>query len=130
MGRGVITGNPDLDMDEIGIPEDKAWEVYKPFIIRRLTRQGMSLGEAARQATDRPATARHELLQEVESGPIMANRAPVLHKFGLMGFRPKLVQGNTITLSPFVLAGLNGDFDGRIVTGRMVSCAEVALTVC
>ena len=130
VGRAVLTSSPDLDMDQVELPEDKAWETYKPFIIRRLTRQGMSLGEAARQATDRTPTARHELLQEVNAGPIMVNRAPVLHKFGLMGLRPRLGKGQDIKVSPLVLAGYGGDFDGYRVSDGMVICADVDVTVC
>ena len=130
VGRAVLTSSPDLDMDEVELPEDKAWETYKPFIIRRLTRQGMSLGEAARQATDRTPTARHELLNEVNAGPIMVNRAPVLHKFGLMGLRPRLGKGQDIKVSPLVLAGYGGDEDAHRVSDGMVICADVNVTVC
>lgn len=41
VGRAVITPNSDLDMDEVALPEEKAWDIYKPFIVRGLVRRGM-----------------------------------------------------------------------------------------
>lgn len=41
VGRGVIVPDPDLDMDSIGIPEDKAWETYRPHVVHRLSKRGI-----------------------------------------------------------------------------------------
>ena len=49
VGRGVILPDPALNMDQIGVPEDTLWTIYKPFVMRRLVRRGMR----AVQATDR-----------------------------------------------------------------------------
>ena len=46
---GVIVADPGLGVDEIGIPEDMAWELYKPMILRRLRMRGMNGGEAKRK---------------------------------------------------------------------------------
>lgn len=115
VGRGVITPNPDFDMDTIGIPEDKAWNVYKPFVIRRLVRKGLPLREAMKSVDDRTSVARAEILNEMGERPVIINRAPVLHRFGFMAFWPKLVQTNTVQVSPLVVKGFNADFDGDAV---------------
>jgi DNA-directed RNA polymerase subunit beta len=112
VGRAVITPNPDLDMDSVGLPEDRAWDIYKNFIVRRLKRRGMPLLEAARQVEDRSKLAREELVREMENRPVIINRAPVLHRFGIMAFYPKLVKGDTLQISPLIVKGFGADFDG------------------
>jgi len=112
VGRAVITPNPDLDMDHVGLPENRAWDIYKNFIVRRLKRRGLPLVEAARQVEDRSALARQELLAEMENRPVIINRAPVLHRFGIMAFKPKLTKEETLQVSPLIVKGFNADFDG------------------
>jgi DNA-directed RNA polymerase subunit beta' len=112
VGRAVITPDPSLDMDSVGLPEDKAFEVYQRFLVRRLKRRGMSLGEALRHAKDKSPLARQMLLEEMESRPVIINRSPVLHRFGIMAFKPQLVKGSTLQVSPLIVRGFNADFDG------------------
>lgn len=112
VGRAVISPNPDLDMDHVGLPENRAWDVYRDFIVRRLKRRGLPLLEAMRHAKERTPQAREELLKEIEHRPVYINRAPVLHRFGIMAFWPKLVKGDTLQISPLVVHGFNADFDG------------------
>jgi DNA-directed RNA polymerase beta subunit len=112
VGRSVITPNPDLDMDHIGLPENKAWEVYRPFIVRSLRKRGLPLVEAFKQVQDKTELAKAEMLKTMDERPILTNRAPVLHRHGILAFRPKLVKGDTLQLSPLVVKGFNADFDG------------------
>jgi DNA-directed RNA polymerase subunit beta len=112
VGRAVITPNPDLDMDHVGIPEERAWDIYKNFIVRRLKRKGLPVLEAMKKVENRDAIARQELLSEMEERPVIINRAPVLHRFGIMAFYPKLVKGNTLEVSPLIVKGFGADFDG------------------
>lgn len=112
VGRGVIVPNPDLDMDSIGLPADKAFEVYGKFVARRLHRTGMPLSEAMRAVKDRAPIAREALVAEMDKRPVYANRAPVLHRFGVMAFRPQLMAGDVMHMSPLVVKGFGADFDG------------------
>lgn len=112
VGRSVIAPGPELDIDEVGIPENKAWNVYKPFIIRRLTRRGVSPVMAAEMAQKHHSLAREALLQETEERPVILTRAPVLHRYGVMAFWPKLVPGDTMRLTPLLTKGFGADFDG------------------
>lgn len=112
VGRAVITPNPDLDMDSVGLPEDKAFNVYEKFVTRRLVRQGMSLRTAREQIAERTGLARKMLLEEMDHRPVYISRAPVLHKFGIMAARPRLTKGETLQISPLVVKGFGADFDG------------------
>lgn len=112
VGRNVITPDANLDMDSIGIPENQAWDVYRPHIIRRLVRSGMDPIVAAQITTDKSEVAKRAMLQEMEERPVIASRAPVLHRYGIMAFKPKLYSGNALRISPLVVKGLGADFDG------------------
>lgn len=112
VGRGVIAPDPDLDMDSIGIPEDKAWTLYKPFVIRKLVRRGIPAARAAEMVENRSKEARSMLDDEVKARPVIANRAPTWHKFNLLAFYPKIVDEDVIRVSPLIVAGFNADFDG------------------
>jgi DNA-directed RNA polymerase beta subunit len=112
VGRAVIVPNPDLDIDSVGIPEEHAWSVYKPFIVRRLVRRGMQHSAAAQAVADKDPKARAALGEEMGARPVILDRAPVLHRYGVMAFWPRLIKGDTIHLSPLVTAGYGADFDG------------------
>jgi DNA-directed RNA polymerase subunit beta len=126
VGRAVITPNPDLDMDHVGLPEDKAWEIYKPFIVRHLTRRGMPRLQAAHALQNRTPDAKQALLATMESRPIIINRAPVLHRYGMMAFHPRLVKGHTMQISPLVVGGFSADFDGDAMQYHVPSTDEAA----
>lgn len=112
VGRAVITPDPDLDMDSVGLPEDRAFEVYKRFIVRRLKRKGMKMIQAMKHVRDQTPLARQILIEEMEERPVIINRAPVLHRYGIMAFKPQLVKGSTLRVSPLIVRGFNADFDG------------------
>ena len=44
--------------------------------------------------------------------PVVITRAPVLHRYGVMAFWPRLAAGNTMRISPLIVKGFNADFDG------------------
>jgi DNA-directed RNA polymerase beta' subunit len=112
VGRAVITPNPDLDMDQVSIPEERAWEIYKPFIVRRLVRRGMSRMRAAGAAKEKSQVAREAMVEEMGARPVIINRAPVLHRYGMMAAWPRLTKSSTMEISPLVVGGFGADFDG------------------
>jgi DNA-directed RNA polymerase subunit beta' len=112
VGRGVVAPDPTLDMDSIGIPEAKAWVLYKPFVTRRLIRRGFPPVQAARMVEDQSPEAADEMLKEMNERPVLMDRAPTWHRFNLLAFKPKLVKEDVIRVSPLIVAGFNMDFDG------------------
>lgn len=115
VGRSVVVPNPDYDMDTVGLPEEQAFQIYSKFVVRQLRRRGMQVGDAVKQVTDRSPLARDILMKEMDQRPVYMNRAPVLHKFGILAFRPQLVTGSAVKVSPLVVKGFNMDFDGDAV---------------
>lgn len=112
VGRGTIVPNPDLDMDQVGIPEDQAWQVYRPFVVRHMAKRGVPPGRAAEMVANRNDVARRALTDVMAERPVLLDRAPVLHRFGVMAFWPRIAKGNQIELTPIVTKGFGADFDG------------------
>lgn len=116
VGRGVITAAPDLDVDELGIPEKMAWNIFRPFVVRQYTTAGIGADIARKEIEDRAPRAKQMLESAMARRTVMMNRAPSLHKFSIMAFKPKLTEGLAVRVPPLVLKGFGGDFDGDAVT--------------
>jgi len=112
VGRGVALPNAQLKLNEIGIPEEQAWKIFEMPMMRQLTRRGISVTEAKDAIEQRKPVARDALEREMSYRPVTASRAPVLHKFGIMGFMPKLVEGYSLQFNPLVHPAYNLDHDG------------------
>lgn len=126
VGRATITPNPDLDMDSVGLPEEKAWELYTPYTVRHLVRRGMPRLQAAQLVKNKHPVAREALVSEMGQRPVMIDRAPVLHRYGVMAFWPKITKGHTMQISPLVVGGFNADFDGDAMQFHLPADDEAA----
>jgi len=117
VGRGTIIPEPKLGLDEVGLPEEMSWNIFQPFITRRLVNSaGKSPTEASKEVKDRTPSARAALDAEMKERPIILNRAPSLHKFSIMSFMPQITDGKAIKIPPLVVKGFNADFDGDAMT--------------
>ena len=112
VGRSVTIPDKNLDMDQIGIPEDMAWEMYKPHVERKLIQRGYSPLDARKMIDDKNATARHLLEDAMEERPVLMDRAPTWHKFNILAFHPHIVKGRSIHVCPLIDSGYNMDHDG------------------
>lgn len=122
VGRAVITPDPSLTMDQVGIPEEAAWNLYKPFVIRSMLRHGIPAVQAVRMTLNREREARDALQREMEARPVLINRAPTLHRFGIMAAMPVLAKANTLQVSPTVISGFGADFDGDSQNFTSILC--------
>lgn len=111
-GRAAISGDPTLGMDEVGIPEDMAWVIFKPFAVRKMVERGMAPLEAERHIADRTMIAKDALGRAMAERPVIVNRAPTLHKHGIIALKPTLVPDKSVHLNQMVTVGLGADFDG------------------
>ncbi|MBQ7191725.1 MAG: DNA-directed RNA polymerase subunit beta' [Paludibacteraceae bacterium] len=112
--RSVIVVGPELKMHECGLPKDMAAELYKPFIIRKLIERGLvKTVKSAKRIIDRKDPVIFDILEHVMEGhPVLLNRAPTLHRHGILAFQPRMIEGKAIQLHPLACAGFNADFDG------------------
>jgi len=113
-GRSVIVVGPKLKIHQCGLPREMAIELFQPFVIHRLIRQGLVNNiKAAKKLIQRNDPVVWDVLEEVIEGhPVMLNRAPTLHRLGIQAFEPILVEGRAIQLHPLVCPAFNADFDG------------------
>ena len=113
-GRSVIVVGPKLAINQCGLPREMAIELFQPFVIHRLIRQGLVNNiKAAKKLIQKGDPNIWDVLEEVIDGhPVMLNRAPTLHRLGIQAFEPILVEGRAIQLHPLVCPAFNADFDG------------------
>ncbi|MDO5561741.1 MAG: DNA-directed RNA polymerase subunit beta', partial [bacterium] len=113
-GRSVIVVGPELKLNECGIPKDMALEIFKPYVLHELIKDGFVPNvKSARKLIDSYEPIVFDILEEVtKNHPVILNRAPTLHKLGMQAFYPILIEGNAIRLHPCVCSGYNADFDG------------------
>ncbi|MGE0386945.1 MAG: DNA-directed RNA polymerase subunit beta' [Gammaproteobacteria bacterium] len=113
-GRSVIVVGPTLKLYQCGLPKKMALELFKPFIFAKLERRGMATTiKAAKKMVEREGPEVWDILEEViREHPVLLNRAPTLHRLGIQGFEPVLVEGKAIQLHPLVCTAFNADFDG------------------
>jgi DNA-directed RNA polymerase subunit beta' len=112
--RSVIVVGPTLKLHQCGLPKRIALELYQPFIIRKLKDRGVAdTIKSAKRMIERRDEQIWDILEEViYQHPVLLNRAPTLHRMGVQGFEPVLVEGNAIMLHPLACSGFNADFDG------------------
>ncbi len=111
-GRATIAPDHTLGLDDVGLPEDMAWTMYEPFLIKELVKRGYSAVDAKKMVTARTPTAKNMLDLEVQKRPVLINRAPSLHRWNIVAAYPQIIPGKTLKINPFVEAGMNADFDG------------------
>jgi DNA-directed RNA polymerase subunit beta' len=138
-GRAVITPEPKIKSDQVGVPLRIAIKIFEPFIIHILLHSGKDKATLKREIEDfykqpmsidlikRAINAiAHE--DEVPQGlydvfweatelamrkrVVICKRDPCLHPESMRAFFPVLVKGNTLKISPLVVGGFNADFDG------------------
>ncbi|MBL0701629.1 MAG: DNA-directed RNA polymerase subunit beta', partial [Spiroplasma sp.] len=113
-GRSVIVVGPNLKLDECGLPKEMALELFKPLVMGQLLKKekAPNIPATKRKIEARDEDVWEELELIVEQHKVLLNRAPTLHRLGIQAFKPKLVEGKAIRLSPLVCAAYNADFDG------------------
>ena len=119
VGRGVIQPDARLTIDEIGMPADMAFDTMAPFVTRALVKRGYTPVAAMGMVKDRHPQALDALKEVMATHPVLLNRAPTLHKYSIMAFRPVLVPGKTLHIHPSVCPGLAADFDGDSIENRL-----------
>ena len=115
-GRSVIVVGPSLKIYQCGLPKEMALELFKPFVVKRLTElQKATNVKDAQKKIDRAylyPEVWDALENVIKEHPVLLNRAPTLHRLSIQAFEPVLVEGRAIKLHPLVCTAFNADFDG------------------
>jgi len=136
--RSVITPDPNISIDELGVPVKIAMNLTFPEIVNKynmdklmhLVRNGPDVYPGAKfvkkpkqgnqtkwlKKMDRSTVVLEEgdvVERHLMDGDyVLFNRQPSLHKMSMMGHRIKVMPFNTFRLNPLVCVSFNADFDG------------------
>jgi len=113
-GRAVIVVDPRLNIDEFGLPKKMALEIFKPFIIHELLEKNIAatIKQALYLIESEDQEAIQALNNIIKNKVCLLNRAPTLHRLGIQAFKPILVEGMSLKITPLVCTAFNADFDG------------------
>ena len=113
-GRSVIVVGPELKFYQCGLPKKMALELFKPFIMKELVKNGQAHNiKSAKRMVEKVRPEVWDVLDYIiKDHPVLLNRAPTLHRLGIQAFEPVLVEGKAIKLHPLVCTPYNADFDG------------------
>ena len=129
-GRAVISPDPEIDMDTVGIPEEGAWNSYRDFVIRRLSRRGYPQIKAIEMVEEKHPVAKAALVEEMKYRPVLLERAPTWHKFNIMAYKPFITKGDTIRLPTLTVGAVSGDYDGdAVIDYVVVRCSKINVDI-
>lgn len=113
-GRSVIVVDPELRLDQCGLPKIMALELFKSHVLAGLLERELAPNlRVAKRMVEESAPEVWDVLEEIVRGyPVLLNRAPTLHRLGIQAFYPILVDGKAIKIHPLVCSAYNADFDG------------------
>ena len=135
--RSVITPDPNLELDQLGVPINIASnltipEVVNTFNMTRLNvliENGASKWPGAKSIIKQNGSIKITIMESnkdsielnigdvvnrhlLDNDFVLFNRQPSLHKMSMMGHRVKVMKGNTFRLNISVTPPYNADFDG------------------
>ncbi|CAI5448922.1 unnamed protein product [Caenorhabditis angaria] len=138
-GRTVISPDPNLRIDQVGVPIHVAMTLTFPEIVnssniermRKLVINGSDIHPGANYLVDKKTGnkrllkygKREELAKNLRMGDtierhlddndvVLFNRQPSLHKISIMSHRAKVVPGRTFRFNECACTPYNADFDG------------------
>ena len=131
--RTVISPDPTLSINEVGIPQEVARELTIPETItslnikkiKELIKEGrvnyatrtdkrkIKVTEENKKDLIKNLTLRWSVDRQLQDGDIVLfNRQPSLHRISIMAHRVKVMPYRTFRMNPSVCAPYNADFDG------------------
>ena len=134
-GRSVITPDPNIELDELGVPYPIAKNLTYPEIVNQYNYEKLNgllengvdtypcIKMIERDTLKITITKTNKNEIELQMGDIvhrqllngdyvLFNRQPSLHRMSMMAHRVKVMKGNTFRLNVSVTPPYNADFDG------------------
>jgi len=115
VGRAVLLPDAKLDLNQASIPQQVAWSIFSPFIIRRLVRQGIPATKSREYLEHKHPLALAAMHEEMLDRPGIVTRDPQLSKYNFQGMYLKInpdPKDFSIKMNPLVFKGYGGDSDG------------------
>ncbi len=147
--RTVISPNPDIEIDEVGVPEaisreltvtvnvtERNLEVMREIVRRGKRHPGVNYVRRSDGRKVKVTESNFETLAEeldigwkverhLNDGDIVLfNRQPSLHRLSIMAHYVKVMPGRTFRLNPAVCPPYNADFDGDEMNMHVLQTEE------
>ncbi|MCL6088685.1 MAG: DNA-directed RNA polymerase subunit A', partial [Candidatus Marsarchaeota archaeon] len=146
--RTVISPDPNLSIDEVGVPMAIAEEMTVPvavtswnmdYVRKFITNETYPCAEYVVRPDGKRVrvteTTRQEVLDTLSAGSIVErqlmdgdtvlfNRQPSLHRISIMCHTVRVMPGRTLRLNPIVCAPYNADFDGDEMNMHAIQSEE------
>lgn len=103
-GRAVISVGPELHLDQIGVAEEMAWELFGPLVQR-------DMGNP-REVSERTPGATRVLDDIMARSWVLLNRAPTIMPTSILAFHPVRTPDRVLRIHPLICPAMNADFDG------------------
>jgi DNA-directed RNA polymerase II subunit RPB1 len=134
--RSVITGDPNISIAEVGVPQKIAMNLTRPEVVTSFNRErlykyvqnGAEVFPGAKSIVRKNGamiSLKHVNTHEItlnngdvvnrhlmDGDIILFNRQPTLHRMSMMGHRVRVLPFNTFRLNVTVTRPYNADFDG------------------
>src|ERR1700752_2835184 len=125
-GRSVIVVGPQLRLQQCGLPKQRALELFKPFVMKRLVDLNHAQNiKSAKRMVERARPVVWDVLEEVKPGHrVPLTRPRTLNRLGIQAFEPQLLEGKAIQIHPLVCTAFNADFDGDQMAVHLPLSAE------
>ena len=147
--RTVISPDPEIEIDEVGVPKDIAKELT--INVNVTERNLEAIRETLKRGSEHPGAnyvrrsddkkvkvteTNHELLAEelgvgwkverhLQDGDIVLfNRQPSLHRLSIMAHYVRVMPGRTFRLNPTVCPPYNADYDGDEMNMHVLQTEE------
>ena len=130
-GRTVITCDPNMSMDHIGVPKKILPKLLELGVIQRYrdlpkySQENLSYLHMQRYRKDFQRKA-NELAEDMY---MVIGRQPTLFNLGMQAFKVIPIDGDAISLSPLVVMPFNADFDGDQMHETIAISEEAKLEV-
>ena len=150
-GRSVITPDPNISIEEIGVPIKIAMNLTVPERVTKYNRSTMYKliqngadnypgAKTIVRKDGRTISLKHVNTKEIvlnlgdivnrhlmDGDPILFNRQPTLHRMSMMGHKVKVLPYNTFRLNVSVTAPYNADFDGDEMNAHVPQSYEASI---
>ena len=112
-GRAVISADPDLTIDEVGIPVFAAYSILKDDFIKHLqVKYNLDNSQALMAYMEADPTTMKYFKEYAETRMVIVNRPPTLHRYNMLVHYIRLVEGNAMKFPISAINPYNADFDG------------------
>nr|QEM01672.1 plastid-encoded DNA-directed RNA polymerase beta' [Nephromyces sp. ex Molgula occidentalis] len=113
-GRSVIISGSDLTFNKIGLPFDLALNLLTPILLNifQLNNSIKTILKSSNLLEYKTIIIKQILKNILNKKVVLLNRAPTLHRMNIQGFKPYLIENNSLKLFPLACSSFNADFDG------------------